>query len=104
MGRQQHLHLAITFFILGMALTVAFWYDVGRSSTPTAKAAGSTTLIHIPFFTTAVPFNQTAIFWFGDVSPSGNYIDVRTGYNASELYIDLRVVDQYLWYDPNAKA
>lgn len=106
MGRQRHLRLAITCFILGIALAVASssWYAVGPSSTLTAKAAGSPALIHIPFFTTAVPFNQTAIFWFGDVSPTDNYIDVRIGYNASELYIDLRIVDQYLWYDANAKA
>jgi len=58
----------------------------------------------VPFFTTVVPFNQTAIFWFGDITSTDNYTDVRVGYNQSELYIDLRIVDRYLWYDPNVQA
>jgi len=60
--------------------------------------------INAPFFTTAVPFNQTAIFWFGDVTSTDTYTDVRVGYNSSELYVDLRIVDRYLWYDPNTAA
>jgi len=60
--------------------------------------------INIPYFTTDVPFNQTAIFWFGYVDGSNNDIDVRMGYNNSELYVDLHVIDQYVWYDTNAQA
>jgi hypothetical protein len=67
-------------------------------------AASSIQQINIPYFTTAVPFNQTAIFWFGDVTSTDNYTDVRIGYNSSELYVDLQIVDQYLWYDPNTSA
>jgi hypothetical protein len=76
-------------------------------SKPSAKAATSsstTPLVNVPFFTTAVPFNQTAIFWFGDVTSTHNYTDVRIGYNSRELYIDLHIVDRYLWYDPNTQA
>ncbi len=60
--------------------------------------------INVPYFNSDVPFNQTAIFWFGKVEPTSDYIDVRMGYNNSELYVDLHIVDQFLWYDPNWKA
>lgn len=76
----------------------------GHSSTPTAEAASPSmpTQFNIPYFgSSPVPFSQTAIFWFGDVTTSDNYINVRMGYNNSELYIDLHIVDLYLWYDPH---
>jgi len=85
----------------------------GQSTQPTATATAAATTsfapsgnqrIHVPYFTTAVPFNQTAIFWFGDVTSTDTYTDVRVGYNSSELYIDLQIVDHYLWYDPNTSA
>ncbi len=77
------------------------------SATATTTSSFTTShnqLINVPYFATAVPFNQTAIFWFGDVTSTDTYTDVRVGYNNSELYIDLRIVDHYLWYDPNTSA
>lgn len=74
-------------------------------SQPHAKAASSLSRrINIPNFTGTVPFNQTAIFWFGNVTSTDTYTDVRMGYNSSELYIDLRIFDRYLWYDTNTSA
>jgi len=88
--------------------TALFWSSLGlgHPSKSTAKAASALVRrINAPYFgNAAVPFNQTAIFWFGSVSSADNYIDVRVGYNNSELYIDLHIVDRYVWYDPNAKA
>jgi len=75
-----------------------------KHSAKAATSSSTTPLINVPFFTTAVPFNQTAIFWFGDVTSTHNYTDVRIGSNSSELYIDLHVVDRYLWYDPKTQA
>src|SRR2546423_7325020 len=98
----------IIFLCAILTFTALFWSSLGlgHSSKPTAKAASSLVRrINIPYFqNSAVPFNQTAIFWFGSVSSSDNFIDVRMGYNNSELYVDLHIVDRYLWYDPNAKA
>lgn len=45
---------------------------------------------------------ETAITWFGQVTPTENYADVRVGYNAEELWINLTVFDRFLWYDPNS--
>jgi hypothetical protein len=74
-------------------------------SKPSAKAASSAPQrINAPFFSGPVPFNQAAILWFGDITSTDNYTDVRIGYNSSEMYIDLRIVDHYLWYDTNTSA
>jgi hypothetical protein len=55
--------------------------------------------INAPFFDGDVVFTETAIFWFGKVSPSENYTDVRIGYNANELFVHLAVFDRAVWYD-----
>jgi hypothetical protein len=57
--------------------------------------------INAPGFFGDIPFEQTAIAWFGQVSPTQNYADIRVGYNANELYVYLAVFDRHLWYDEN---
>ena len=103
------LNVAIVLFLCFLlSLTTPIWSSLGLThlSKSSVKAASPLVRrINIPYFdNAAVPFNQTAIFWFGTVSSGDNYTDVRMGYNNSELYIDLHIVDRYLWYDPNAKA
>ena len=100
--------LATTAFIFFMVLssTTGLWNNLFHTSKHFVHAAGATTtpLINAPFFNSPVPINQTAIFWFGDVSSTSTYTDVRVGYNSQELYIDLQTVDRYLWYDTNTQA
>ena len=100
--------LMIIFLCTVVSFTTPFWSSLGlgHPSKSTAKASSALVRrINAPYFgNAAVPFDQTAIFWFGSVSSADNYIDVRVGYNNSELYLDLHIVDRYLWYDPNAKA
>ncbi len=57
--------------------------------------------INAPRFTGTIPFERTAIAWFGKVSPTQNYTDIRVGYNANELYVYLAIFDRHLWYDTN---
>ena len=57
--------------------------------------------IHAPRFEGPIPFEQSAIAWFGQVSPTRNYTDIRVGYNARELFIYLAIFDRHLWYDEN---
>jgi hypothetical protein len=78
--------------------------NINQSTTTATTFSSSSRRVNIPYFTTAVPFNQTAIFWFGDVTATDTFTDVRMGYNSSELYIDLRIFDSSLWYDPNTAA
>src|SRR5437764_7411699 len=91
-----------------LSFTTPLWsgLGLGHASPSTAQAAAPVARrINIPYFANAaVPFNKTAIFWFGSVSSSSNYIDVRMGYNQSELYIDLHIVDRYVWFDSHAQA
>ncbi len=103
------LPLATTVIVLCMVVlfTTSFWGNLLSVSKPWAKAATAplTPRINVPYFgSSAVPFNQTAIFWFGDVTSADTYTDVRVGYNHTELFIDLHTVDRYLWYDTNTSA
>lgn len=62
-----------------------------------------TPTINAPYFSGAVDFNQTGIFWFGKVNTSSNYTDVRVGYNNSGLWVFVASFDRRLWYkqDPS---
>ncbi len=55
--------------------------------------------VNAPFFSDDIPFEQMAIFWFGRLSESSNYADVRVGYNQEKLTVYLAVFDRHLWYD-----
>ena len=106
-NKRVWLPLTATIFIIALALSVtsSLWNNLWYSTKPSAHAAAATLpLINAPYFSNTVPFNQTAIFWFGTISSSTTYTDVRIGYSTSELYVDLRVVDRYLWYDTNKTA
>jgi len=56
--------------------------------------------VNAPFFNGEIAFEQTAIFWFGQVTTTDNYADVRVAYNAQELWVYLAAFDRRLWYDP----
>lgn len=61
--------------------------------------------VNAPYFNVADigagKFSETAIFWFGRVTPSENYADVRIAYNNSEVYVHVAIFDRRLWYDPS---
>jgi hypothetical protein len=44
-------------------------------------------------------FDETAIFWFGRVTPAENYADVRIGYSDTVLWLRLGIFDRLLWFD-----
>ena len=55
--------------------------------------------VNVPYFDGDVVFSETAIFWFGQVTQTDNYADVRVGYNSDHLYVRLAAFDRRLWYD-----
>jgi hypothetical protein len=55
--------------------------------------------INAPYFDGDIPWAQTAIAWFGKVTPTDNYADIRVGYNNDEILIQLEIFDRRLWYD-----
>jgi hypothetical protein len=66
------------------------------------SAAGepaTTFRIHAPFFPDQVEFVETAVFWFGEVTPELNYVDGRVAYTPEELYLHLAIIDRRLWSD-----
>jgi hypothetical protein len=73
----------------------------GFQSTSSLQAT-ETRRVNVPFFSGEVNWARTAIFWFGKNKqgvPSQNYTDVRVGYTAEALEVQVSVVDYYLWYD-----
>ena len=60
--------------------------------------------VFIPHFSGTIPFEQTGIFWFGQVTSTLNYADVRVGYNDQELYLYFAVFDRRLWHDQTPTA
>jgi hypothetical protein len=42
---------------------------------------------------------EMAVFWFGQVSATDNYSDVRIAYSSTNLEIRTATFDQYLWYN-----
>lgn len=78
------------------------------SKKPTVQGlqAASPRRVNIPYFTSTITWNDSAIFWFGvneQGLPSRNYVDVRVGYNNDGLSLHATVVDYYLWYAENAQ-
>lgn len=43
-------------------------------------------------------FPRMAIFWFGKVTPTANYADVRVAYTSSELVVYVAIIDRRLWF------
>jgi hypothetical protein len=52
--------------------------------------------VNVPYFADQIQFDETAIFWFGEVNPTDNYSDVRVGYTANELFIHVAIFDRLL--------
>jgi len=60
--------------------------------------------VNAPYFGADVVFAESGVFWFGRVTPSENYADVRVGYTASSLWIHVNIIDRRLWYDTSPSA
>jgi hypothetical protein len=70
---------------------------------PEAEAAVSDPAvrrINVPYFNGEVRYAETAVVWFGKVTSTENFADIRIGYNAQHLYINLAIYDRHLWYNP----
>ena len=59
----------------------------------------ATPRVNVPVFTTPTGFEQYTIFWFGHVTSSDNYADVRLGVLPDRLTVHVAMTDRYLWYD-----
>ncbi len=66
----------------------------GHAATPIRR-------VNAPHFDGDIVYSEAAIFWFGRVTSTENYADVRVGYNDQELAVYLNIFDRLLWYDPD---
>lgn len=62
-------------------------------------ATSSPRRVNAPYFDRRVKFSETAIFWFGRVTPTENSVDVRVGYSDNHLWLHVAMFDRRLWYD-----
>lgn len=102
MNAHSKLHTAIklTTILLASILTMS---TLGEPA-PTEAQTTPTRRIHIPHFSGEVTWPETAIFWFGQVTPTENYADVRVGYTDDAVCLRLAVFDRRLWYDTTPSA
>jgi hypothetical protein len=70
---------------------------------PSPPPATGVRRVNAPYYTGDLDAQglYTAIAWFGQVTSSRNYTDMRIGYTSTELYIRLLVFDRLICYNPN---
>jgi hypothetical protein len=72
---------------------------VVKPAPPAPPQYAGTRIVNAPNFGNSFRFSESAILWFGRISPSENYIEVRVGYTTSSLILYLSVFDRLLWFD-----
>lgn len=55
--------------------------------------------VNATYFNSTIVARAMGVFWFGRINSVENYADVRVGYNADGLMVDINIFDRYLWYD-----
>ncbi len=68
----------------------------GQANVATAASAAAVRRVYAPY---NVPGSEAAVFWFGRVTESENYTDVRIRYTDEGLLLSLGIMDRLLWYD-----
>ncbi len=73
---------------------------------PTSLPSQNGVRVNMPYFSgdAADHFTEAAIFWFGKVSPSENYADIRFAYDNNKLWVYISTFDQYMWYNTNPSS
>lgn len=100
--------LLVSLFLSGVALAGAAPQSAATSRVyvPLLAAPPSVParVVNAPYFNVAdvdSKYAELGVFWFGQVTASSNYADVRVGYNSQELYVSVAVFDRRLWYPTN---
>ncbi len=89
-----------------MVLLFVLLYGLLSGQRVRAEINGADRIVNAPYFgpTFVDRFGEAAIFWFGRVTPTENYTEVRIAYYDSELWVYVAVVDRRLWYDVTPSA
>ena len=87
-----------------LAFLIGFFPLLALASPPApppvrAQSSPPSRRVNAPYFNGEIRFDEMAIFWFGQVNRTDNYVDVRVGYTDEELRLRLAIFDRRLWYD-----
>jgi hypothetical protein len=76
-------------------------YVSSGSSVPVVPNDNYDVRVNVPYFSgnAADHDHEAAIFWFGRVTASENYADIRFAYDNNILWVYMASFDQYMWYD-----
>jgi hypothetical protein len=94
----------IACLFMGVLLAVSrsgkAWMEIASSSLAGPRSSAiPVRRVNVPYFSGDVRFSETAILWFGRVTPTENAADVRLGYSPEHLYVRVGAFDRRLWYD-----
>lgn len=67
---------------------------------PVSHQESASPRVNAPFFPSDVSYPESAIFWFGRITRTENYADIRIGYNSTYLSAYVTIFDRFLWRDP----
>jgi hypothetical protein len=82
-----------------------YWVEMAESAILTVSTAtGTVRRVNAPYFDTDVRYSEMAVFWFGQITPTENYADVRVGYTPNQLVLNVAAFDRRLWYDTTPSA
>jgi hypothetical protein len=86
-------------FIILISLTfqVILTFGVQPQINPSYAQSPPFRRINVPYLE-GVAFTP-AIFWFGQVTPTSNYADVRVYYYNNQVEFFINIIDRLLWYD-----
>ncbi len=73
-------------------------------SFPSLSQSANVPQVNVPYFNGDVTLAESATFWFGEVTPSANAMDVRVGYNDRHLFLRVTAFDRRIWYDATPSA
>lgn len=80
--------------------TQGYWINMTAAAILTVGTQpGATRQVNAPYFDGALNYAELAVFWFGRITPTENYADVRVGYNHDQLVVNVAAFDRRLWYD-----
>ncbi|NLF65010.1 MAG: DNRLRE domain-containing protein [Chloroflexi bacterium] len=99
----MHKRRLYTFFLGLLTLSIGLLSVHPSGNEPPAARADATLRrrVNVPYNPLGVssPSSTNAIFWFGQVTPTANYADVRMIYSEQELHVTLHIFDRQIWYD-----
>lgn len=92
--------LALSFILCFLVAAVQ-----AQPPAPAAENTAPVRRINVPFTTAVepnIPVPDRAVLWFGQVTATQNYADLRAIYNNEKLHITIHTFDKQLWYDSTA--